>query len=235
MDVVYFYIVPLLVFGPLFLYIFYNFGLRELAKMPAEIRARRKREAEEAEAFRIERERKRGKGPISPTRRINTTPLGIFLQIVTYAWFAAIIGLLASFPPYAYTAQDEAQIKLSLSHAGKRKVECQRRTREELMKLPPNMRAPKDCPRERWPIQVELLLDDTVIFSDSSPPTGLSDDGPSLFYETFIIPAGDHKVEMRMREDGGEAFNFTKTVDINVKPSQVVIASFDDQTGIILE
>jgi hypothetical protein len=47
---------------------------------------------------------------------------------------------------------DVALVKLSISHLGDR--ECRKRTPEELEKMPPNMRAPLDCPRERSDIKV---------------------------------------------------------------------------------
>lgn len=145
----YYYIIPLMVFGPLFLLIFYNFGLRELLKMPGEIRRMRAQHRDEAKRRRLEHDRKRGRGLAEGGKSANKTPLGLFAQAITYAWFAALIGVFASSPTYTYSDPNDAQIKLSFGHPGKRKVECRRRTREELAKLPPNMRTPQDCPRQR--------------------------------------------------------------------------------------
>jgi hypothetical protein len=61
------------------------------------------------------------------------------------------IGYFATSPKYRQIPDDVALIKLSISHLGDR--ECRKRTPEELAKLPPNMRAPMDCPRERSDIR----------------------------------------------------------------------------------
>jgi hypothetical protein len=55
-------------------------------------------------------------------------------------------------PTYKQIPDDVALVKLSMSHLGGR--ECRKRTPEELQKLPPNMRAPLDCPRGRSDIKL---------------------------------------------------------------------------------
>ena len=124
---IYYIIGPLLVFGPLFLWILYNFGVLELLKIPEDIRRQREMDEEEAKRFREEHVRKRGAGLPSGSKDANKTPLGLFAQTVTYLWFAAIIGIFASWPPYAYNSDGAAQLKLSLSHPGQRKVKCRER------------------------------------------------------------------------------------------------------------
>ena len=75
----------------------------------------------------------------------------------------AFIGCLLLHPRYRHLAHDQALLKLSFTHAGQLVHECRRRTPEELAKLPPNMRAPLDCPRERSPVTVELALDGQLL------------------------------------------------------------------------
>ena len=85
-----------------------------------------------------------------------TKPVAIVGQIVLYGAFAAFIGFFATSPRYQHLAPDQALVKLSLAHFGDR--ECRKRTAEELKQLPPNMRAPMECPRERSPLTIELWL-----------------------------------------------------------------------------
>ena len=75
----------------------------------------------------------------------------IFAQALLYAAFAAVVGYFATAPVYRHLPADQALIKLSFSHSGKLLAECRQRSPEELAKMPPNMRAPMDCPRERPP------------------------------------------------------------------------------------
>ena len=65
----------------------------------------------------------------------------------------------ASFPVGRHIRQlapDRALVKLSFSHHGKPVSDCHQTSAAELAKLPPNMRAPVRCPRERSPVTVEL-------------------------------------------------------------------------------
>lgn len=222
---------PLLIFGPLFLWIFYNFGIREMTRIPEEIRHQRKLRQEQAERFREEHARKRDGGPVGGVRGANKTPLGLFAQAVTYIWFAAVIGFFASSPPYTYRAPGMAQIKLSLSHPGQRKVECRRRTREELAKMPANMRAAKKCPRERWPVYVEMELDGKAIMGESARPKGLAKDGPSIFYRAFRVTAGTHRLALSLRDKGDAGTDYRKQQEIELAPGQVLAIEFDASKG----
>jgi len=228
---IYYVIGPLLVFGPLFLWILYNFGVLELLKIPADIRRQRKLDREEAERFREEHARKRGAGLAGGVKGANKTPLGLFAQAVTYIWFAAVIGFFASSPPYAYNPSGAARLKLSLSHPGKRKVECRRRSAQELAKLAANMRAPNVCSRERWPVYVEIEIDGDIVFRKSARPNGLSKDGPSIFYIVRTIKAGEHVLAMRLRERDGDGFDFDKTLSVTLRPGQVLAVEFHAAKG----
>jgi hypothetical protein len=86
-----------------------------------------------------------------------------------------------------------ALIKLSFAH-GAQKEDCRPRTAEELAKLPPNMRRPMVCARERLPVAVELLLDGAPLYQAVLPPTGLAGDGPSRAYQRFAVPPGQHEL-----------------------------------------
>ncbi|MBC8339965.1 MAG: hypothetical protein ISR51_08850 [Rhodospirillales bacterium] len=232
---IYYIIGPLLIFGPLFLWILYNLGVRELFRIPGDIRRQRQREAEDANRFREEHARKRGTGLSGGVKDANITPLGLFAQAVTYIWFAAVIGFFAAQPPYTYNPSGDALLKLSLSHPGKRKVECRRRSAQELAKLAANMRAPNVCSRERWPVYVEIEIDGDIVFRKSARPNGLSKDGPSIFYIVRTIKAGEHVLAMRLRErtrdKEGNDFDFEKNLPVTLKSGQVLAVEFHAAKG----
>ena len=89
-------------------------------------------------------------------------PVAIIGQIVLYGAFAAFIGYFSTNPIYRQIPDDVALVKLSMSHLGSR--ECRKRSAEELAKLPPNMRAPLDCPRGRSDTRIVLELDDKPLY-----------------------------------------------------------------------
>lgn len=151
-------------------------------------------------------------------------------QAVAYAIFAAFIGYFAMAPSYSYLEPDQAVVRFSISHYGQLKFECHQRTAEELQKLPPNMRAARDCPRERSPIDVELKIDDEVVYRDHLEPTGLSKDGRAYTYQTIRVAAGVHSVEIRMRDTIHEqGFNLSKSEEVLLPVGGLLAIDFNSE------
>lgn len=153
-------------------------------------------------------------------------------QAAVLALLAAFIGYFAAGPAYTAFPSDRALIKLSFSHGGGPIRECRKLTREELAKLAPNMRRPTDCPRERVPLVIELVLDGQVLFRDTRPPTGLSGDGPSRVYERFVVTSGPHRLTVRLRDSARvEGFDREYVTDITLRPQQSLAVDFRPETG----
>jgi len=160
------------------------------------------------------------------------SPLRLVGQAVVYAGFAALIGYFSSAPAYRYFGGDDAILTVSFSHGAQRKGECHKLSREELAKLPPNMRKPVSCPRERLPVVVALDLDGHRLYEASLPPTGLAKDGPSHVYERFVIPAGRHTLVARLRDTNrSEGFDYDASFDIVLAPAQNLALDFRRDIG----
>lgn len=157
-------------------------------------------------------------------------PTAIVGQGILYGAFAAFVGYFATSPTYQQIPDDVALIKLSISHLGDR--ECRKRTPEELQKLPPNMRAPMQCPRERSDINLEVDLDGQPAFRTVMHPTGLYKDGVSTVYKRFEVKAGKHQLAVRMNDNLVKpGFNFVKEEEITLKPAQVLVIDFNPDKG----
>ena len=158
-------------------------------------------------------------------------------QLLLYGFFALAIGVFSHWPPYRHLAPGTALIKLSLVHTGKPLGECRQRTAEELAALPPNMRAPLDCPRGRSPVTVELDVDGAPLVRTEAPPSGLSRDGASAVYERLPLPAGERLIAVRLRDDArSEGFAYSLERRVTLAPAQVLVIDFDaEQGGIILQ
>ena len=129
---------------------------------------------------------------VSPARP--ATPSGPWAwlgQLLLYGLFALAIGVFSQWPRYHHLKPDQALIKLSFTHAGKPVGDCRPMSKEELARLPPNMRAPTFCPRERSPVIVEVELGGVKVLERSAAPSGLSKDGASAMYARLVVPAGD--------------------------------------------
>ena len=159
-------------------------------------------------------------------------PLRYLLQAFNYTIFMALIWYFATSPSIRILAEEEAVITIAFGHAGDLREPCRKLSYEEMARLPPNMRKPEDCPRERSPVIIEASLDGNVIYNKSLQPPGLFNDGGVNVYFSGKIPAGNHHFEIKMddsvREDG---FNHIFEQEINIKPAQILLVNFDSQKG----
>jgi hypothetical protein len=158
-------------------------------------------------------------------------------QALLYAAFAACVALFSAWPPYRHLEPGQALLKLSFSHPGERVAECRRRTPEELAALPPNMRAPLDCPRERSPVSVELELDGRVLARRVVSPSGLARDGASTVYERFAVPAGAHRLEVKVDDNvRAPGPTWEREQDVQLAPGRVLVVDLDpEQGGIVIQ
>ena len=223
-NMLWFYLAPMLFFGPIFIAVLWNFGLKTLFHTPPEFKEQRRLEREHNE--RITQRRESKAGYYARTKHAATDPSLHWLgQTAVYAAFAGVLALFSTWPAYHYAEPGLAQIKLSLSHPGQRVEVCHKRTREELAKLPPNMRATMKCARERWPVAVELTLDGEVVFAGEAKAAGLHSDGSSSFYEKFRVPIGTHTLTVRLNDAGpqsGYTYELTKAVELAVAQNLVI-------------
>lgn len=154
----------------------------------------------------------------------------LFAEIVAYAVFAAVVGLLSVWPNYETVDEEEAVVSLTFSHAGKRIGECRNLTQEELDKLPPNMRKPSECPRERHPIRIELRFDDVVLYNEVLAPSGIWSDGKANVYSRIVVPAGTHSIFVGMNDSGEtEGFDYAAVATLDLEPGRNVVVRFDQQ------
>lgn len=153
-------------------------------------------------------------------------------QALLYGLFALFIGLFSQWPSYQHLAPDQSLIKLSFSHTGKPVTDCVQQSAAELAKLPPNMRAPVRCPRERSPVRVELDIDDQPVFSHTALPSGLSRDGASSVYRRLQVPAGTHRVAVRVNDDARQTgFTHSREATVSLAPAQILVIDFDAEQG----
>lgn len=155
----------------------------------------------------------------------------IAFQVVAYALFAAFIGYFSAAPPYRHLAPDRAVVKLSLVHAGERKLECRQRTPEELAKLAPNMRAQLDCPRERSDVRVELEMDGKVLALVQAAPSGLRSDLPSTIYRRIEVAAGRHTFRARLADTVTGEFRHHAEATVDLAPGRVLVVDFAASKG----
>lgn len=153
-------------------------------------------------------------------------------HIPLYAIFMTFIGYFSVAPSYSPFGPDEAVVRVSIHHYGQRKAECRQRSATELQSMAPNMRVAADCPRERSPIDIELAVDDKVVYQDHLAPTGISRDGRAYTYQTIRVPIGKHRVAVRMRDSVHEKeFNYEKSEEIEFLSGDMLAIEFNSEEG----
>jgi hypothetical protein len=155
----------------------------------------------------------------------------LLAEISLYAAFVLFIAVLSAWPPYQLMADDRAIISLVFSHAGQRIGECRTLSQEELNELPPNMRKPNDCPRERHPVRIEFRTDTTVLYRETLPPSGIWADGKSNVYQRIEVQSGMHELFIGMNDSGSsDVFDYSTSAAINLLPGKNLVIQFDDET-----
>lgn len=153
-------------------------------------------------------------------------------QLALYAAFAYVVVTLSAFPPYSRVEPGNAVVKLSFSHVSASREPCRTLSSEELAALAPNMRSGVDCPRERVPVTVELEIDGETVYHAALPPSGLASDGPSSVYERFEVPAGPHRIRVRLRDTPRESgYDHEGTVDVRLTARQSFVIDFRAELG----
>lgn len=154
-------------------------------------------------------------------------PVQILLQAIFYTLFMGVIYYLSTDPVYKPLDEGEAVVVVAFGHAGKIVAPCRERTPEELAELPPNMRIAMDCPRERSPIIVEIILDDHVALKETFEAPGFSKDlGVEVFYRTKV-PTGKHRIIARMNDDVNvEGFTHIDEEEIELTQGKIVVVEY---------
>jgi ferredoxin/coenzyme F420-reducing hydrogenase delta subunit len=145
---------------------------------------------------------------------------------------ALLIGWFATRPAYAYLDRDQALLKLSFSHAAQPLKPCRHYSPRELAQLPFNQRRATTCERGRWPVYLELDLDGQPVHRGTHQPAGLWDDGPSTVYASFRVPAGQHRLEVRLRDSGrATGFDYASAATVSLTPGQNFVIDFRGAEG----
>ena len=140
------------------------------------------------------------------------------------------VATLSARPAWKSLADDTALLRLSFTHSGVR--QCRDRTEAELAALPPNMRDPKICDRRRAPVRIEMDVDGSTEIASDLAPSGLAGSGPSRVYHRVELPAGPHRIELRLSDDPArEGFSHVAAFDISLEPGQSLAVDFDAASG----
>lgn len=153
-------------------------------------------------------------------------------QVLLYGLFAAAIGVFSQWPRVHPIEPGQSLIKLSFTRVGKPVGDCRKPSAAEQAKLPPNMRAPEICPRERSPITVQVDVDGKPALQRIAAPTGLSKDGAAAVYERLVVPAGERRIAVQLSDDmRARETPYRREANVQLVPGQILVIDFDAEKG----
>lgn len=161
------------------------------------------------------------------TGRIRHLAMGGIVSVLVVLTAA----LLSSWPKWQSMPENAALIRLSFTHSGART--CRDYTPEELAALPRNMRQARKCDRRRSPVDVVLMLDGETIYAAELRPSGIAGSGPSRIYKRFTVPAGEHSISVKLRDNPDIAPGYTHqaATRIALVPAQSFVIDFKSEAG----
>ncbi len=151
-------------------------------------------------------------------------------QMIFYGVFIAVVGYFSNSPTYTLIEPKTALIIVSLAHTSEPKGKCVKQTPEELAKLPPQLRLPVVCPRERSPIVLELEMDGAQVHSETIVPSGIHRDAAGYTYQKIKVPSGKHHIRVKMRDNiETDGFNHVAERHVDLAPTEILVVDFDSK------
>jgi ferredoxin/coenzyme F420-reducing hydrogenase delta subunit len=156
------------------------------------------------------------------------------------AWATAPVTLgavgalvtLGSLVPFTPTPRPTPVLAVSFRHAGAIEEQCRELSAEEKARQPPHMRHDTECHRKRAAVRLEVSVDGAPAATRRYEPKGLWGDGAAKALEEFPLPAGRHRVAVRIGESADEStWAFSEEREVELRDGERRAVVFDRAHG----
>ncbi|MCE7984142.1 MAG: hydrogenase iron-sulfur subunit [Caldilinea sp. CFX5] len=157
--------------------------------------------------------------PVSPTPLVQARHLAVgFLLLLV------LFGLSTFLDQPAHAGLPAAaQIRLALNHSGQLVAAASNLSPEVLAKLPPNVDPAQVLGGERFPVQIQLLVDGAQVLERTYRPRGLRREGAVYGLEEWWVQPGAHHLTINLMDDGASWRTvFSDTVTIAPGAAQIL-------------
>ena len=166
---------------------------------------------------------------VVPARRPGAGRIvGFVVLLAAIAWG---LGALAAWP-WRASAPTGAIVRISVRHVSGFAGAVERRSPEELARLPAHMR-PLDAGRpataRRSDTQLIVTIDGTTVLERAYRPTGFRRDGPIYGYEERRVAAGRHVVTVTLADVGTASHTWTASRALEIADGAAPL--FEYQAG----
>ena len=157
------------------------------------------------------------------------TPVKVVGQIIFFALLMWLVGYLSIFPKISVHDEQETELRLVVRHSGRVIGECTAVSEKELQNLPANMQRLVNCPREKSPMLVELVVDHELSFESLVTPSGLHNDGVLAEFKVFTLKTGTRHIHATATSNTheGEIVEYYEG-EVEFSADRVVVLQLDD-------
>ncbi len=154
--------------------------------------------------------------------------------IVTLMAPIVLIFFLSTSPGYTYHQPDESMIIVSFKKTTERRTLCDDSQMEDFRSTEDTQRSHmrkkgRNCgSRDRVSLEMIINMDGDERFNGLIQPSGLNSDGVVFIYERFSIKAGDHTIEVKVRDNKDPNAEFkTFKESISLKGHEIAVIDYD--------
>jgi len=168
--------------------------------------------------------------PPPPTPLVQARHLAIGFLLLLLLFGAS---LFLDLPAHA-TLPAPAQIRLAINHSGKLVAASSNLSAEVLAKLPPNVDPAQVLGGERFPVQIQLLVDGAPVLERNYRPRGLRREGSVYGLEDWWVQPGEHHLAINLMDDGATWRTvFSDTMTIAPGASQILYFVHDQDKFVV--
>ncbi|MBI5561617.1 MAG: hypothetical protein HY894_02000 [Deltaproteobacteria bacterium] len=177
----------------------------------------------------------------APAKTAEPFDAAMFARVSAVLAALAVPVFFLSETTFSFYPKDAALLRVAFKHSGKRIVDCDetalikqageryRESIKEAGRVKMNNEMMKGCPRERYPVAVDVAIDGGASVSRSYKPTGIRKDMASYVYDEYIISPGVHRIAAGLWDTAkGAAPDYAFDETVNVAARQVLLIRLDD-------
>lgn len=156
------------------------------------------------------------------------------IGVILLAVPAVATAYFANAPRYLFRDSTQSALVLTFKHTSHRVHECSEDEKTAYVagihNLTHSRNAAVQCgSRERNPVGIRIVMDGKEMAGKEITPLGWRHDSAVFVFEKFIIPPGEHRMELALRDSGktGADYDYRYEGMVRLEPGKIVVVDFN--------
>lgn len=167
-----------------------------------------------------------------------------FIRVVIVLVAILLPAVYLSDASFSFYKPETALLKIAFKHSGKRIVDCDetalikqagqmyRKSLKDVGRVSMDNAMMNGCPRERYPVSVNVMLDGAQLLRKDFSPTGIKNDMASYVYDEFTVKPGERRVTVSLWDTGRkETPDYSLDETVSFADRQTLLIRVDDVAG----